>query len=104
MSKENYVPKLGQLASESDRRDCVHMALAPVVAGESLVCGDRVGLRDGKAYYGQEPIIGVVDPFLTTNVKPGEMFWLMLLPGTITGLRHVWSHPAFTPKVPTTKE
>jgi hypothetical protein len=39
--------------------------------------------------------VGVVDPFLFELVKPGDRFWLLLNPGSITGLRHDWSHPDF---------
>jgi hypothetical protein len=93
-------PRLGQLIEDGDRRrDAIHIAVAPVTAAERLAPGQHVGLvrEDDPELVGPcDRTIGVVDPFLTAAVEPGARFWLFLYPGTITGLRHVWTHPAFT--------
>jgi hypothetical protein len=34
-------------------------------------------------------------------VKEGEEFWMFLPPGSVTGLRHEWTHPAIACAVPT---
>ncbi len=87
--------KLGELISTEQARDAVHIAVAPVVAGERLTPGQRIGLANGKAV-ASAPYIGVVDPFLAeTEVAPGERFWMFLVPGSITSLRHEWTHPSF---------
>jgi hypothetical protein len=81
------------------RRDAIHIAVAPVTAAERLTPGQHVGLvREGDLELVGlcDRSIGVVDPFLATAVEPGQRFWLFLYPNTITGLRHVWTHPAFT--------
>lgn len=99
------VPVLGKLAPEDARRDCVHVAIAPVIAAEKLKAGTHVGLSsNGLASAIAFPLIGIVDPFLRDNVEEGQRFYLCLYPGTITSLRHQWLHPAFAPKVPTRKE
>jgi len=93
-------PQLGQLIEDGDRRrDAIHIAVAPLTAVERLAPGQHVGLvrdDDSELVGPCERAIGVVDPFLTAAVEPGQRFWLFLYPGTITGLRHVWTHPAFT--------
>jgi hypothetical protein len=93
-------PQLGQLIDNGERRrDAIHIAVAPVTAAERLAPGQHVGLIEPGNLELVGPSgtsIGVVDPFLTNDVEPGQRFWLLLYPGTITGLRHVWSHPAFT--------
>ncbi len=95
--------KLGQLVEGDAHRDAVHVAVAPCVAGEWLEPGDRVflGVANGRAYllttaYPHTGVgVGIVDPFLSAGIKEGERFWLCLYPGTVTSLRHVWTHPAF---------
>lgn len=81
---------LGSIISASEQRDAIHLAVEPVIAKERLRAGYHVG-ADGTR---QNPV-GIVDPFLTVGVEPGERFWLILYPRTITSLRHVWEHPLF---------
>lgn len=86
------------LTGEETRRDAIHIAIAPVLAGETLKPGERVAVRDGYALRPGPGLdaIGIVDPFLDVDqVMGGEQFWLWLTPNTITSLCHVWSHPAF---------
>ncbi len=93
-------PQLGRLIEDGERRrDAVHIAVAPAVAAQRLTPGQHVGLiRDDDLELAGpcDQNIGVVDPFLAANVEPGRRFWLFLYPGTVTGLRHVWTHPVFT--------
>lgn len=92
--------KLGQIHDTPQGRDAVHVAVAPVVAAQILKPGDHIGLVPGSVDEVMQPndvvpAIGVVDPFLKGYVAVGQRFFLFLYPQTITGLRHVWSHPAF---------
>ncbi len=103
---EQYVPNLGHPPEPDARRDAVHIAVAPVVAAHRLRPGDHVGFFP-HGEYGEKrlvgygfPKIGVVDPFLTSEVEEGQSFWMFLFPGTVTSLRHVWTHPAFKAKLP----
>ena len=85
----------GQLITTPQQRDAVHVAVAPVTAGEALEPGQHVGFtEDGKVGTSETPI-GIVDPYLKQDVNPGEQFWLFLYPKTVTNLRHDWTHPAF---------
>lgn len=79
-------------------RDAIHIAVAPVIASEKLFPGMEVGFVDGsneRVTYRTEKRIGIIDPFLTGPVQPDQRCWLYLYPGSITSLRHEWSHPAF---------
>lgn len=88
---------LGKLASPTDGRDAVHIAIIPVQAAGLLVPGQKVALtKDRRAYscYSKESV-GVVDPFLDVPVEEGQWFLLCLYPNTVTSLRHHWEHPLF---------
>ncbi len=88
--------QLGQIITTEQQRDAVHIAVAPVEAATRLLPGYPVELdASGRAVMAKERGIGVVDPFLEIGVPKGGRFWLFLYPGSITGLRHEWSHPAF---------
>ena len=91
--------KLGKLldATDSHQRDAVHIAIAAVTSSEVLPPGQHVGLvGPDRVGTNADRKIGIVDPFLTEDVQPEQLFYVWLYPGTITSLRHVWSHPAFT--------
>lgn len=88
---------LGTLIDERAARDAIHVAVEPVIAGTKLAPGQNVKLVDGVAHYARDVNdgVGIVDPFLHDLVDPGQRFWLLMYPRTITSLRHVWSHPDF---------
>src|SRR5262245_40356809 len=97
---EQYTPNLGHLCCPDAGRDAVHVDVAPVTAAQALRPRAHARSVDGSQVGCVLNPIGVVDPFLTGVVQPGERFWLFLYPNTVTSLRHVWTHPAFTPKPP----
>jgi len=82
---------LGMLAPANAGRDAIHLAVEPVVATVRVFPGQHVDASG-------TPVgakVGIVDPYLTVAVEPGQRFWLFVYPRQITSLRHVWSHPAF---------
>lgn len=93
----DVIHSIGKTFYESRPRDAVHMALMAVEVGEPLPPGARVILRDGRAVLAtrRETPVGIIDPFLgEERAQPGKWVWLFLWPGTISGLRHEWRHPA----------
>lgn len=73
--------KLGRLLPDGTAgRDAVHVAVLPMLAVRVMQPGEH--LADG-----------IVDPYLRNPVLPGQWFYLCLFPGTVTSLRHVWTHP-----------
>lgn len=89
---------LGTIIGENEKRDAIHLAVVPAIAGAHLLRGQDVRLVDGHAIGSSRAAgVGIVDPFLEQyEVKPGQSFWLIIYPRKITSLRHVWSHPAFS--------
>lgn len=81
-------------------RDAIHIAVAPVIAGEILKPGTHIGFVDKKnnvvgGVRKGVKAIGIVDPFLRDDVNTGQLFYICLYPRTITSLRHLWFHPEF---------
>lgn len=96
---------LGKLVTTDKGRDAVHIAIAPVEATEKLYPGQGISLVEGNPAQARanEEWDGIVDPFLTSPVFPGQRFWMWMRPGSITSLRHEWTHPAFD-ESPATKK
>lgn len=90
--------KLGKLIENEGYRDAIHIAIEPVIAGETLKAGDYIGFNNkGKkeVIKNATKLIGIVDPFLSIDLKQGDKFYMLLFPNTITSLRHHWTHPEF---------
>lgn len=88
---------LGKILTGTHHRDAIHVAIAPVVAAESLSPGQEIGfIDDAKTRVGQsKKTLGIVDPFLTSDVRRDQQFYMFLFPQTVTGMRHEWQHPEF---------
>lgn len=91
---------IGKIITTNEKRDAIHIAVAPVVAAHDLLPGQHIGFdRHGKATADPEDLvgdhIGIVDPFLDEPVLTDEKFWIFLYPNTVMGLRHDWVHPSF---------
>jgi hypothetical protein len=91
--------RLGYLIGREEKRDAIHIAIAPVVASHDIAPGQPIGfVRAGDSELvgiGVSPV-GIADPFLKEVVAKGERFWMFLNPNTITSLRHEWTHPLFS--------
>jgi hypothetical protein len=101
--------KIGEIITTTQFRDAIHIAVAPVIAGERLFPGQEIRMRGGKAFAtGEGESLGIVDPFLRQAIHPEQRFWIFLHPGSITSLRHHWEHPAMAgdtlPDVPPPRE
>lgn len=97
MATELKVGRLLDASAPLPGRDAIHVPVVPVRSAEWLAPGCKVGLCEGRVDRVESgvPPVGVVDPFLSDAVPPETPFWLFLFPGTVTDVRHVWTHPAF---------
>src|SRR4051812_22292017 len=87
---------LGMIIDGKQRRDAIHLAVEPVVAGERLQPGARITVVGGVAHSADdEEALGIVDPFLINPGRKGQRVWFVMLPRMVHSLRHVWTHPAF---------
>lgn len=85
---------LGKIHEREEHRDAIHLAVEPVTAGIRLYPGQHIGVVDGVAFPTGK-LLGIVDPFLTAPIEPGQKFWFVMYPRMVTSLRHVWAHPDF---------
>jgi hypothetical protein len=83
---------LGTIIGDGEKRDAIHLAVLPVAAGARLKPGQEISIEGGLAV-AEKGGQGIVDPFLSKPVMPGQRFWMVIKPRVITSLRHVWSHP-----------
>jgi|SRR6185295_7188983 len=88
--------KLGQLITNTDsHRDAIHVPVLPVKSGEDeqLKAGDFIMFSGENVYKcPKEKAHGIVDPFLDVPLNGGDMFWMLMMPGSVTSLRHQWHH------------
>lgn len=93
---------LGTIIDAEQKRDAIHIAVEPVIAGERLNPGAHITVKDGVARETSvNKGLGIVDPFLPGPVNKGQRFWFLMYPRMVTSLRHVWAHPAFPDEVGT---
>lgn len=109
---------IGQIITgQGQQRDAIHIAVVPMKVqdpnGRGLYAGMRVKLARGKVDTvrswdededPEDACIGIVDPFIKTSwdsrINEGEEVWVFLFPGTITSLRHDWTHPRIPHEAP----
>ena len=101
------IKSLGRILQGGEKRDAVHIAIMPAIAGEDLAPGISVGLtNDGPPdlVIAKNSYLGIVDPFLTGTVRKGSRFWVFLYPNTVSGMRHEWTHPLLDARTHQPKE
>lgn len=105
MNAENL--HIGSLITTPQQRDAIHIAVVPVEVSQQIwrpagTAVRFVGTSKTLVERAEDGgMVGVLDPFLTVDaVGAGQRAWLFLLPGSITSLRHDWTHPALDSAAP----
>ena len=92
---------LGTIIDETAKRDAIHLAVEPVIAGHLASTRRRYrisrrAIPRQESSAGANNPVGIVDPFLETTVFTGQHFWLVVYRRQQSrALRHVWTHPGF---------
>jgi hypothetical protein len=108
---------IGKKLKGGEPRDCIHIAVLQVEVGEdylgpgdkvNFIYGSKAIVKRADPVYGLKHI-GIIDPFLGGDgkyrgLKKGDKVWMFLNPGSITGLRHDWSHPEIDAEVKVVNE
>jgi hypothetical protein len=96
---EDTLKKLGKIHKTDQGRDAVHVAIISMQAkhGFRYHAGLAVDNQGNQVLATDESAVGIIDPFLFDGeyVDQGGWFYVYLKPGTISSLKHVWTHPAF---------
>lgn len=101
INKKNF---LATKPTELGMKDAIHVAIVSVRAGESMAPGQHFTMQDGEAVPANpKDSVGVVSPFLRSNVMRGDAFWGLLKMDEIESVKHVWDHPQFSFEVPKTE-
>lgn len=109
MSNNKFTPHadatatLGTVHVKDEGRDAVHLAVYQITLGQSISMwnkASKITIREnGRAYVFDESkdtkAYGILDPFIDQELNVGDKVWLVLFPGMITSLRHVWEHNFF---------
>ncbi len=101
INKKNF---LATKPTELGQKDAIHVAIVSVRAGKSMAPGQHFTMKDGEAVPANpKDSVGVVSPFLRSNVMRGDSFWGLLKMDEIESVKHVWDHPQFSFEAPKTE-
>lgn len=92
----------------TSERDAIHVAIEPGIAGSTFNSYDKwIRKFQGKWYAcDEDEAHGIINCWNEERVAAGQLFWVMIKPGTVNGMRHHWSHPELDKPITTsfTKE